>query len=543
MFYLQLAATVVNPAQLHQQLQSQAAWYQGPQYMNPAALHAKILERSGRGSLEVAALTHLVRTAGSSRDAQLALSALSAVRAVAVSLGRMEPWPDHFTKAFVKWKTLLVALKHWGDSLAVDELEQIAFVMRDAGLKPDQRMAYVVIRACVNSGQYQRAHEVLRWFKAEGVMQYKPALETLLQKAAAGAAAEATGQCPFSPRVLGQYFASRGSKNSIKPGPAQYWVPPALSKPSTLDAAGYTALIDAIKQACDVGKLSPPTLCRLGFHSVQIAGAVGRGYGANGGFHAFEAEYDYPGNAGLGDDIAYLLKLRADSFPGITFADLFTLVGSLGPELAGGPPIAWYPGRLDTTGPGPIDPPLSAALPDGMLNAAGVQQSFEQFLGLTIREQVIFLGGGHSFGGADVDATGWNGTFTGGDGWPKPSNKYFVDLMNNDDWVVVVNPSSGKPQYVHAADGGRAPTGDTIFRLPADYALKEADVYRKWSLLYAADLKAFERDFQRTYQRAMQVGAGHAYKLMPHVFAWRGVAGSFEGFGTEIQPLDDDEAA
>jgi hypothetical protein len=55
-------------------------------------------------------------------------------------------------------------------------------------------MAYVVIRACVNSGQYQRAQEVLRWFRAEGVTQYKPAMETLLLKAAAGAATEATGQ-------------------------------------------------------------------------------------------------------------------------------------------------------------------------------------------------------------------------------------------------------------------------------------------------------------------------------------------------------------
>jgi len=70
--------------------------------MSPAVLHAQILERSGRGSLEVGALTHLVRTAGCCRDAQLALSALSAVRAVAVSQGRMQPWPDRFTKAFVK---------------------------------------------------------------------------------------------------------------------------------------------------------------------------------------------------------------------------------------------------------------------------------------------------------------------------------------------------------------------------------------------------------------------------------------------------------
>jgi hypothetical protein len=61
-------------------------------------------------------------------------------------------------------------------------------------------------------------------------------------------------------------------------------------------------------------------------------------------------------------------------------------------------------------------------------------------------------------------------------------------------------------QYVLAADAGSAPTEDTIFRLPADYALKQADVFRKWAEVYAKDTDAFTRDFQRTYQRAMQVG-------------------------------------
>jgi len=37
-----------------------------------------------------------------------------------------------------------------------------------------------------------------------------------------------------------------------------------------------------------------------------------------------------------------MLQLRAKRFPGITHADLFSFVGSIGPELAGGPPIAWY---------------------------------------------------------------------------------------------------------------------------------------------------------------------------------------------------------
>lgn len=48
-----------------------------------------------------------------------------------------------------------------------------------------------------------------------------------------------------------------------------------------------------------------------------------------------------------------------------------------------------------------------------------MQASFETILGLTVREQVIFLGGGHSFGGATLDGSGWNGSFTGSDSWPK----------------------------------------------------------------------------------------------------------------------------
>lgn len=63
-----------------------------------------------------------------------------------------------------------------------------------------------------------------------------------------------------------------------------------------------------------------------------------------------------------------------------------------------------------------------------------------------------------------------------------------------------------RAQYVLKADAESEPTEDTIFRLPADYALKQADVYRKWAEVYAHDEDAFTRDFQRVYQRAMQVG-------------------------------------
>lgn len=116
-------------------------------------------------------------------------------------------------------------------------------------------------------------------------------------------------QCPFAGRALGQAFV-RSGKNSIAQGkPAEFWAPPALTGPSTLDAAGYTALVADIASACEAGQLSPPTLCRLGFHSVHIATAVGRGHGANGGFHQFDVDHNHPSNGGMGDDISFLLKV------------------------------------------------------------------------------------------------------------------------------------------------------------------------------------------------------------------------------------------
>lgn len=76
-----------------------------------------------------------------------------------------------------------------------------------------------------------------------------------------------------------------------------------------LDASGYKALVKDIQSACEAGSLSPPTLCRLGFHSVHIAASVGKGRGANGGFHAWPVDYSHSSNGGLGDDIKFLLEV------------------------------------------------------------------------------------------------------------------------------------------------------------------------------------------------------------------------------------------
>lgn len=70
-----------------------------------------------------------------------------------------------------------------------------------------------------------------------------------------------------------------------------------------------------------------------------------------------------------------------------------------------GPAVAWHPGRRDALSPGPLTVPFSARLPDGNFAAAGVLYNFLNY-GLTVREAVALIGGGHSFGGADPTTTG-----------------------------------------------------------------------------------------------------------------------------------------
>jgi hypothetical protein len=85
-----------------------------------------------------------------------------------------------------KWKSLLTALKHWGQQglAGVDKLESIVFAMESAGLKPDARMEYVLIRAYVNAREFERVDAALAWFRQRGVARFKPALLPLLAKAA-----------------------------------------------------------------------------------------------------------------------------------------------------------------------------------------------------------------------------------------------------------------------------------------------------------------------------------------------------------------------
>jgi len=334
-------------------------------------------------------------------------------------------------------------------------------------------------------------------------------------------------QCPFS--GLNQIFGT-----DYNNAPLQDYVLPRFLAPSFCSADTYNSLAANIKSKVASGNLSAPTLFRLGFHHCNIGSAFGYGYTCNGGWLHYDVDAQAGQNAGLPDTLNTLDALRnSGSYGCITYADLYTFSGALGLELGGGPPIAWYPGRADPISSGPANPPLSVILPDGMNNAAATQHWGANF-GFTLRETVLLLGGGHTFGGAD--ASGWLGSFTSfGDSFPTPANKYFIDLLQQT-WTPVASPSgSGKTQFVCSACGSD-PDGNPVIRFPSDMALRDSSTFNSFSTEYANNAQKFVNDLQYAYQRLLQLGAGQSY-FLSNSYVWKGYNGNWNGYGTNIQPL------
>jgi len=338
--------------------------------------------------------------------------------------------------------------------------------------------------------------------------------------------AVAWAQCPFS--GLNQIFGSDPND-----APLENYAIPKLLPRSLCSSAQYNAIAGQIKSMVAAGTLSAPTLFRLGFHHCNIGSAFGYNAGCNGGWLHYPADANAGQNAGLPDTLSTLETVKS-AYPCISYADLYTFSGALGLELGGGPPIAWYPGRTDPVSSGPTHPPLSSVLPDGMGNAAATQHWGANF-GFTLRETVILLGGGHSFGASND--SGWVGSFTSfGDFFPTPANKYFIDLLNQV-WTPVASPSgSGKTQFVCSACGVD-PDGNAVIRFPSDMALRDSSTFNAFSAEYAGNEQKFLSDLQYSYQRLLQLGAGSSYVLSPSTFTWQGYNGNWSGYGTLIQPL------
>ena len=312
------------------------------------------------------------------------------------------------------------------------------------------------------------------------------------------------------------------------------WKAPRWSKPSSCSNQQYKEIVAEIfKKDVD---LELPGALRLAFHTCGTFVVLDASGGCDGAWVRFAPDAEAPANGGTVKSSVEALEKVKKKFPCITYSDLYTLAGSAAVEVAGGPPVAWQPGRIDAEGPGPAHPPFSSRLPDGMFNGAGLAYFMANW-GFTPRETVAIIGGGHSIGGAATDASGWSMTFTSsGDDWPRPANKYFVQLMNSS-WIEATAPETGLPQYVLAPgdpEAGAAGSfeGKPVGRIPSDMAMRVTKLYADSAAKYAADEDAFTRDFSLELQKLLALGSPGVGKQGGN-FKWKGLGGKWEGLGPD----------
>jgi len=201
----------------------------------------------------------------------------------------------------------------------------------------------------------------------------------------------------------------------------------------------------------------------------------------------FKPECDHAANAGLHIARAVLEKVK-EKYPGISYADLWTLAGVVAVEEMGGPKIKWSPGRTDAAS-GDACPPDNR-LPDASQGAAHLRAIFSK-MGFNDQE-IVALAGAHCLGRCHTDRSGYSGPWTRA---PTTfSNLFFKELLENK-WTE--KKWGGPKQF-------EDPTG-ALMMLPADMALLDAP-FKEHVERYANDSAAFEKDFAKAFSKLLSLG-------------------------------------
>jgi cytochrome c peroxidase len=205
-------------------------------------------------------------------------------------------------------------------------------------------------------------------------------------------------------------------------------------------------------------------------------------------------------------------------YPGVTYADLWTLAGAYYIEKAGGPKIAWRPGRTDSA--------KETGVPDGRLpnadcgtpanNVAHIRSIFGR-MGFNDRETVALIGA-HALGRCHTQASGYWGPWTRAE--TTFSNEFFryyhpetfpTDviqcfrrnrLLIEEPWTLKTTHNGAKwtgPMQFESRD-------KTLMMLPNDIALAQDSEFRKHVETYAKDESAFFNDFAAAFSKMLELG-------------------------------------
>lgn len=211
--------------------------------------------------------------------------------------------------------------------------------------------------------------------------------------------------------------------------------------------------------------------------------------GSTGATMRFASEAGHGANAGL-DVARNLLEPVKQRYPGVTYADLYTLAGCVAIESMGGPKIEWRAGRPDAKDESSCPP--NGNLPDASKGAPHIRDIFYR-MGFNDRE-IVALSGAHALGRCHTTRSGFSGPWTRA---PTTfSNEYFR-LLLEETWTP--KKWNGPFQYENSKSGG------DLMMLPTDLALIEDPAFKRYVEAYARDENVFFHDFAKAFQKLMEV--------------------------------------
>uniref|UniRef100_A0A7S3YPL2 Plant heme peroxidase family profile domain-containing protein n=1 Tax=Lotharella globosa TaxID=91324 RepID=A0A7S3YPL2_9EUKA len=282
--------------------------------------------------------------------------------------------------------------------------------------------------------------------------------------------------------------------------PFQYPLPPT---PPGSDLANFTEVAEAVRDAIvtpneevlpvddyDGKKTYGPLFVRLAWQCSATFRVTDYQGGCDGARIRFSPEKDWPINVAL-DRALLLLKPVKEKFgKGLSWADLIVIAGTVALEEAGALPMKFCGGRTDASdglGSQYLKNRITGANSDTM----AVLDDVIKLLGLTKRQFVSLMGGGHSLGRMHMDRSGYNGSWS-----LDPtiiSNGYFKHLLT-ETWQNVTL-STGKQQF-------KAKDKD-VFMLKTDLMIKWDAELMAAAQEFASNNTLFLEEFRQAWTQVV----------------------------------------
>jgi len=266
--------------------------------------------------------------------------------------------------------------------------------------------------------------------------------------------------------------------------------PVVAQQPGNVDYAAVRKAIEDMLESnpnYDDGSYGPLAV-RGAWHASGTYSKYDKTGGSNGGRIRFAPESKWGANAGLDLFVKLLEPIKA-RFPGITYADLYTLAGAVAIEHMGGPKINWKPGRVDYVDGN--SSPADGRLPDALKASDHLRDIFYR-MGFNDRE-IVALSGAHSLGRCHTDRSGFSGPWTNA---PTTVSNEYYRLLLDERWTQ--KQWNGPKQYEDKSG--------TLMMLVSDLALLDDPVFRKYVELYSRDEKVWRDDFASAFAKLLDLG-------------------------------------